>query len=320
MMDEYIINRILEFRDEFIGKRVLFQLPEGLKYLIPKIKEICRDAVFSGENVYGACDIGATDGYDIVVHIGHSKIPNIRYSEKVIFFEPRFRVSSRVLSLSTSLPHKRIGIAATVEFIDSIEYLKNILVEHGKECYIGVGGSRLSYPGQVLGCNYSSLKSIADYVDCFLVLSSGEFHPLGAYLATKKPTYYFNPICERIVRIEDVSFIKKRFGRIVKAQEAESFGILLSRKIGQRREELAAYLDELVRSASLKSYLFEIDEVSPEKLMNLPVDAIVNTCCPRLTYDDTLEKRCGKIIISPQELEITLRVRRWEEYTIDEID
>ena len=36
------------------------------------------------------------------------------------------------------------------------------------------------------------------------------------------------------------------------------------------------YLYELVRNESLKSYIFEIDEITPHKIMNLPVDVVVN--------------------------------------------
>ncbi|MGC8993086.1 MAG: hypothetical protein ACP5JE_05995, partial [Thermoplasmata archaeon] len=38
--------------------RILIELPEGLKYLIPEIRSYLRDfdILFSGENIYGACD------------------------------------------------------------------------------------------------------------------------------------------------------------------------------------------------------------------------------------------------------------------------
>jgi len=317
-MEKSILKKLRAIKDKIAGKKIYFQLPEGLKYLIPKISEIFPRAVYSGENVYGACDVEKPEGYDIVVHIGHSPIPHLKY-ESTIFVEPEIVVGRDILSLATVVPEERIGLGATVEFLKNLKTLKEILEEYGKEVYIGKGDKRIAHTGQILGCNYSSLKEINEKVDSYIILSTGEFHPLGAYMATGKNVYNFNPIARKIEKIQNEGFLRKRFARIVKAEEAESFGVILCKKIGQRREELAKYIMELIESASFKAYLVEMDEITPYKLMNLPADVVVNTACPRITYDEEFEKKSSKIIISPQELEIALKVRRWDEYEIDEI-
>ena len=51
----------------------------------------------------------------------------------------------------------------------------------GYDVTIPIGGARLSFPGQVLGCNYSGDDpSIGHY----LFLGSGDFHPIGLVLHT----------------------------------------------------------------------------------------------------------------------------------------
>ena len=53
-----------------------------------------------------------------------------------------------------------------------------------------VGGARLSFPGQVLGCNYSGDD---DTIGHYLFLGSGDFHPIGLVLHTGKPLAMLDP-------------------------------------------------------------------------------------------------------------------------------
>lgn len=99
-----------------------------------------------------------------------------------------------------------------------------------------------------------------------------------------------------------------------KARSAERFGIIVSKKSGQRREELARRL----LSLSDKAYLVSLGEITPDSLLNLGFDAYVNTSCPRLAYDD--QARYPVPMLSPQEFEIVCGVRDWEDYAIDEFD
>ena len=132
-MKGYILNKLRNLKSSLLGKRVYFQIPEGLKFIISDVKEIFPDAAFSGENVYSACDMEFPENYDVVVHIGHPPIPNIDYGGRVIFVEPTIDVLEEVLSLATIVPEKRIGIGTTVEFISNIKKLKKILEENGKK-------------------------------------------------------------------------------------------------------------------------------------------------------------------------------------------
>jgi len=62
--------------------------------------------------------------------------------------------------------------------------------EAGYEVEIPIGGARLSFPGQVLGCNYSGDD---DSIGHYLFLGSGDFHPIGLVLHTGKPLAMLDP-------------------------------------------------------------------------------------------------------------------------------
>jgi 2-(3-amino-3-carboxypropyl)histidine synthase len=47
------------------------------------------------------------------------------------------------------------------------------------------------------------------------------------------------------------------------------------------------------------------------------VDAFVSTACPRIAIDDAL--RYKKPILTPVELEVSLGIRRWDDYVFDSI-
>ena len=63
------------------AKRVLLQLPEGLKPEGPRLAEIVEKTgalpIISADPCYGACDIAIDEaeslGADLIVHFGHSK-------------------------------------------------------------------------------------------------------------------------------------------------------------------------------------------------------------------------------------------------------
>ncbi|HLN90198.1 MAG TPA: diphthamide synthesis protein, partial [Candidatus Binatia bacterium] len=64
------------------AKRVLLQMPEGLKPEAPKIAEVVEKsgalAIISADPCYGACDIAVREaqslGVDLIVHFGHAKM------------------------------------------------------------------------------------------------------------------------------------------------------------------------------------------------------------------------------------------------------
>jgi 2-(3-amino-3-carboxypropyl)histidine synthase len=122
-----------------------------------------------------------------------------------------------------------------------------------------------------------------------------------------------DPITGRIEEPDADRLLRVRFGLIQKAQNAESYGIIVSSKTGQCRSELADHLCSL----SDKAYKVMLREVTPDQLLNLGFPCYVNTACPRLAYDDQI--RFSVPVLTPSEFEIVCGVRDFENYQVDEI-
>ncbi|HJJ90379.1 MAG TPA: diphthamide biosynthesis enzyme Dph2 [Methanocorpusculum sp.] len=298
-------------------KRVAIQLPEGLKRETPTLANTLRnegfDVIICGDACWGACDLAldALDDVDVLIHIGHSPIS----SEKNVIYIPfKQDIDLEILAsaLSVLSHYQCIGLVTTIQHAHQIENMRYWLIEHGVTAIIGRPSSRTPYPGQILGCTYSAVKS-AD-VDAYLFVGTGVFHAIGVSLATGKPTFSLDPYSDGGVQeISADRLLRQRFLQIEIAKTAETFGILLSSKSGQCRKELAYRLVSLTDKASI----ILIRDISEMQLRNLGFDAYVNTACPRLALDD--QNRFPMPVLSPAEFEIVLGLRSWADYSIDEI-
>jgi 2-(3-amino-3-carboxypropyl)histidine synthase len=212
----------------------------------------------------------------------------------------------------------KLGLVGSIQHLHLLPDFKERLEKAGFEVEIPVGGDRLTFPGQVLGCNYSGdASSIGHY----LFLGSGDFHPIGLVLHTGKPLAMLDPYTgdatemsfERIERI-----LRQRFGLIMAVGEAKTFGILIGEKPGQMRRNLALRMKRLLEEHGRKGYLLALDHIGPDLIDFYPVDAFVNTACPRIAIDDSV--KYAKPLITPYELEVALGEKEWQSgYQFDEI-
>ena len=104
-----------------------------------------------------------------------------------------------------------------------LDQAREILIRAGKTVIIGDTG-QMGYPGQVIGCNYSNVKSIANEVEAFLFVGGGMFHALGIALSTSKPTIIADPYDNRAYSISDEAqkILKQRFASIQEAKNAKN--------------------------------------------------------------------------------------------------
>merc|ERR1739841_212761 len=117
-------------------------------------------------------------------------------------------------------------------------------------------------------------------------------------------------------RIEGI--LRQRFGLIMEIDNATTFGILIGEKPGQMRRNLAMRMKRMLEKHGKKGYLLALDHVSPDLIDFYPVDAFVNTACPRIAIDDSV--RYDKPLVTPYELEVALGEKKWENgYQFDEI-
>ena len=304
------------------AKRVLLQLPEGLKPEGLRLAKIAEEVgalpIISADPCYGACDIAFSEaeglGADLIVHFGHSKLVPVDRTP-AIYIEVKATVSvdkavEQALPLLTK--HAKIGLATSVQHLQTLSHAKAILVRNGKAVVIGDSG-QLSYPGQVLGCNYSNVKSIANQVDAFLFIGGGLFHALGVALSTSKPTVVADPYDNRAfsVDIEAQKIIKQRWAGIEEAFKAKTFGVFIGLKPGQKKVDLALKVKALAEKHGCDAYLFAAREITPETLLEFPsVDAYVNTACPRISLD--APKKFSKPVLTVNEFMVAVGESSWE--------
>nr|AIE93378.1 diphthamide synthase subunit (dph2) [uncultured marine group II/III euryarchaeote AD1000_34_D01]AIE98315.1 diphthamide synthase subunit (dph2) [uncultured marine group II/III euryarchaeote KM3_05_F04]AIF20130.1 diphthamide synthase subunit (dph2) [uncultured marine group II/III euryarchaeote KM3_88_E02] len=212
----------------------------------------------------------------------------------------------------------KLGLVGSIQHLHLLSEFKKRLEDAGFEVEIPVGGDRLTFPGQVLGCNYSGDSPDIGH---YLFLGSGDFHPIGLVLHTGKPLAMLDPYTGdasemSLQRIERI--LRQRFGLIMASDGAQSFGILIGEKPGQMRRNLALRMKRMLEKHGKKGYLLALEHVGPELIDFYPVDAFVNTACPRIAIDDSV--RYAKPLLTPFELEVVLGERKWEEgYQFDEI-
>ena len=212
----------------------------------------------------------------------------------------------------------KLGLVGSIQHLHLLPEYFDRLEKAGYEVEIPIGGARLSFPGQVLGCNYSGDD---DSIGHYLFLGSGDFHPIGLVLHTGKPLAILDPYSgeAREMSLKHIErILRQRFGLIMACGEAQRFGILIGEKPGQMRRSLALRMKRLLEKHGKKGYLLALEHVGPELIDFYPVDAFVNTACPRIAIDDAV--RYQKPLITPYELEVSLGEKKWETgYQFDEI-
>ena len=214
------------------------------------------------------------------------------------------------------LTAQRVGVATTIQHVHNLGQALDVLKEHGIEGLLGPAGGRVKYPGQVLGCSYSAARALD--VEEYLFIGTGQFHPLGIALATGKRVVIADPVTGEVSEIDTDPMLRRRFGAISRATLAKRFAVLVSKKPGQKRMDLARRLMHLGEARGLEMFLVYLDNIEPDRLLNLGAEAAVSTACPRVALDDAAKYRIP--ILTPPEFEVLLGERRWEEYEFDEIE
>jgi len=207
----------------------------------------------------------------------------------------------------------RIGLATTVQHVQTLDNVKEILLHAEKTVIIGDAG-RVNYPGQVIGCDYSNAKSIAKDVEAFLFVGGGRFHALGVALSTSKPTIIADPYEKRAYSLDEGArkIFKQRWANIEEAKKAKTFAVLIGLKSGQNRLEEALTIREKLGKSGKSVHLFAVRNIMPEMLMNFPtVDAYVNTACPRISLDNS--SKFQKPVLTINETLVVIGELSWEE-------
>lgn len=320
------IQEILAKIKQINAHTVGLQFPEGLKIYATSVAQQIEekagvDVIISGDPCYGACDVADSSMnkvVDLLVHFGHTPLP-LEYDVPVLFLEAEFQldvIPVAIKALNLLKNYKRIGLVTTAQHLHFLDELVDLLEKNGKEVVMKKGSG--TGKAQVLGCNFSSIENLS--VDAFLFLGSGNFHPLGIKFTTHKPVIIADPYHDEVRNIDEFAdrMMRIRFAKIVKAKEAERFGVIVSSKKGQNRMELARNLKDMIEAGGKQAFIVFMNQITPELLMPYrELDAYVVTACPRIAIDDA--NIYDKPLITPEELLIVLNKRKWDEYVMDEI-
>ena len=309
-------------------KRVLLQMPEGLKPVGYRLARLLEDEtgveVFvSGDPCYGACDLAlgskAHVEADLLVHIGHAEIPGEFPEENVLYVEARSDapIDEMVQQAAKMLEAEHtVGLASNIQHIHQLGRAKEILEKNGKEVLVGRASGWLRYPGQVLGCDYGSVRAIAGKADAIVVLSGGDFHAIGIPLATGKRTIVVDPFQQTATDMTEVcrKLLRKRWINIERFKGTKRVGIIVGLKSSQMNITLARRIKQLLEENGKTVILICAAEVIPETLESFTdLEGYVEVSCPRISTDD--QERYRKPILNPEELMIALGKKTWEDYT-----
>ena len=317
-------DRLLEVVRGRKAKTVGLQFPVGLRTRAVELaREIEEKAgatcLVAADPSFGACDV-AEMPVELIVHLGHAPMPHLRY-DRVFFYDlpsPPLDNLAFVDAAEPMLP-KRVGLLTTVQFRGWLPAIREHLERKGHEVHIGVPDRRVAYAGQLLGCDYHTAAVVAQDVDGYLYIGTGDFHPLGVAFLVDKPVVIADPERGSARTLGDLKdkILRQRHAAIARAKDATAFGILVSRKLGQARMGLAKDLKALAEKHEKRATIFLMDVVSPEFLEGYVVEAWVNTACPRIAIEDLLQYR--RPMLTPQEFETVLGEREWKDYLFDEI-
>jgi len=326
MYDVDLTSAIAEIK-RIKARIVALQVPEGLKKRARQMAEDIEtkagaEVLVVAEPCFGACDVPSSliDMVDAIVNIGHSPIPSLRLQKPLIFVPARSKIAlTDQLKKSVDLLQEPVGVLATSQHLTELDNVIEGLESMGIKTKIAEGDSRISHAGEVLGCNYSSATAIAKEVNTYLLIGSGSFHALGVHLATGKKVVVLDPNLEEPREVDQMKdkILRQRHSVIERAEKARTFGIIVGEKVGQRRIRRARELRKLLRWKKKDASLVLMDKFDPDKLKTLGFDAYVSTACPRIAIDDMA--MYDRPLLTPQELEIVLGVRKWENYAFDQM-
>ena len=312
------------------ARRVALQLPDGVKPLARRIadcisEKLGLEVVIHGDSVFGACDLQwekvSRLGVDLVLHLGHTPYPPslgdgggppdtyvFEPLEAVVDVEPG--LVARAAGLLRSRGASRVAVVSSVQYHKLLPRVASLLAGHGLEAVVPRGRPPFFLDGQVLGCDYS--VALSSRADAFLFVGGGLFHPLGLYLASRRPVVRLDPQRGSVDDLtgEGERVIRVRLFKVSQAMGARRWGIILGLKSGQRRPWLARALEAAMKRRGVEYRVLAGELTGLDFLRSVDepwFEAFVVTSCPRIPVDDLWDYE--KPVLTPGEAFMALEGR-----------
>lgn len=226
------------------------------------------------------------------------------------------KLAEETLNYLKEKGYKKIGLYASVQFINSLGLVKEQLKENKIE---------IVEVKQLLGCDCYSIKAIKDIEAC-LYVGDGRFHPLALVYAQKqkdskeveknskgmkenclemkegeakkiKEVICNDPIGKimAVLGIKDVEkTLKRQKASFARFLSSRNIGVIISIKPGQEQMKKAFAIEN--KYPDKRFYYFLDDNISFGQLENFPfVEIWVNTACPRIGLDEQEKFRKGVV-------------------------
>ncbi len=284
------INKVIKKIKEEDYKRILIQVPEGLKTEVVKIadkieKQTKAQVIISVEPCYGACDLRLDEakllGCDLILHFGHIDF-GVKTEIPVLYIPVYFdlEIPEKVKKEISEIKEKNLAIYSSEPFKKVLDDLGNYLLKIGKN----VVSKKI-----ILGC--SEVKNSAE---ANIFVGSGKFHPF----VLRGKTYFLDLEKNRLedltgeVKKEEM----KKKARVLKFKEAKKVGILVSTKPGQFYKDYEIIKKKIEREGK-EGRILVLDEITNEKLGRFGFDVYLNTACPRI-----LDNHFDKPIVNLKDL------------------
>ncbi len=279
------------------AKRVLLEAPNGLKEdvlreVVPELAD--WEVTLSTKPMFGACEVDDSEaiqlGVDHVIHFGHMKMVSRKTPTLYVPVYYRFDAYGLAARVQKALevPPEDIAIASTAQYLWALPVLARVLRKSGYRPLIGKKGNRTAARGQVLGCDYTALLSVPQAKE-FVLLASGEFHPMGAALALGKPLLLADPfegIIKRIRPEDYKSWTAREAGEWLAFLQTKKAAIVEGSLPGQKFPRECDLAAKQLRREGMKVVQLSSQYLDPAQLDALPLDSLVLGACPRLPLDD----------------------------------
>lgn|SRR3989344_375177 len=296
MAFDFEYNKMKEELHKIKPKRVLVQLPEGIKQkafeVKKEIEELGIEVIFSGETAWGGCCISAPEakivGADLIIHFGHAKF--IESNFPVLYMEIPDEIDLSELleqSLEKLAEYFVIGLSYSIQHKHDVEKIKEFYENHGKEIILSEKKGFAAYSGHIVGCEYGGLKIIQDKVDAFLIIGNN-FHSMGASLAVEKPVILLDIYNNWVTNMEGIrdKILKQRIVAIDKFKHAKKVGIIIEIKPGQKFGS-GKIIKKRLENAGKEVVVITMNEITKDKLANFyDIKNFVSLACPRIAVDD----------------------------------